>query len=289
MFARFSSITIAFALAALPLLAQEPGTTAPAVIKFANVKYPSYTARYKLVSLYVNEDGSTLSLPAEYTEAQGAHHREFSSFTSFSPSTGDSFSTHAVVTDPEQGLWTEWDSISHRTMVVTMPALDQRYGCWVSQSGDYKRNFGPPKSDAPPSSDSSASPARPPTSAMRMDSPQIHAIRQRSPSDPTFEDLGIKVIQGARAHGFRTTWPIPPNASEMEKQQSSMEEHWVALDLNKWIEQRVDYWPRPNRTRRWTKELLEMRAGEPDPALYQPPEDYDVVNEEMHEVPCSQM
>jgi hypothetical protein len=101
--------------------------------------------------------------------------------------------------------------------------------------------------------------------------------------------LGIQVIQGVRAHGYRRTWPTAPSEAERDKQQTSLEEHWVAEGLNDWIEQRVEYWPRPGWTRRWTKQLLEMKAGEPDPALWQPPQNYDVIVEEMHEVPCSQM
>jgi len=289
MFARVTRIAIVFVLAALPLAAQEPEAQAPPVIEFGNVNHPSYTARYKLVSLNLLEDGTKLSIPSEYTFARDAHQREFSSVTSLSPTTGDPISTRAGVTDLEQGIWTDWDSRSHRTMVVTLPPLDQRYGCWVSQSGDFKRNFGPPKSDALPRPGDSVQLSGTPVPPATSDSSQGRTIWQRPPVEPFFEDLGIKVIQGVRAHGYRTTRPAPAKESEMEKSPYSMEEHWVALGLNEWIEQRVDYWPRPNRTRRWTKELLEMRAGEPDPALFQPPETYDVVNEEMHEVPCSQM
>jgi hypothetical protein len=41
-------------------------------------------------------------------------------------------------------------------------------------------------------------------------------------------------------------------------------------------------------TGRMTKELVELSQSEPDAALFQAPEGYEVVTQEMHEVPCTQ-
>jgi hypothetical protein len=42
------------------------------------------------------------------------------------------------------------------------------------------------------------------------------------------------------------------------------------------------------RTGRRTREVVGLTIGEPDLSLFQPPEGYEVVNEEMREVPCQQ-
>jgi hypothetical protein len=42
------------------------------------------------------------------------------------------------------------------------------------------------------------------------------------------------------------------------------------------------------RTGKRTRELVELSQSEPDPATFQPPEGYEVVTQELHEVPCQQ-
>ena len=40
------------------------------------------------------------------------------------------------------------------------------------------------------------------------------------------------------------------------------------------------------RTGKRTKDLVELNQGEPEPAAFQPPEGYEIVIEDMHEVSC---
>ena len=37
-----------------------------------------------------------------------------------------------------------------------------------------------------------------------------------------------------------------------------------------------------------TREVVSLTIGEPDPSLFQPPEGYEILTEEMHEIPCQE-
>jgi hypothetical protein len=98
-------------------------------------------------------------------------------------------------------------------------------------------------------------------------SPVANAMTQR-----TVEQLGEKTINGLEAKGTRTTRTYPVGAVGNDQPIVVTSEFWFATDLGIPVLQ-IDDDPRTG-TR--TTELTEIDRGEPDPALFQPPEGYTV-------------
>ena len=96
------------------------------------------------------------------------------------------------------------------------------------------------------------------------------AIRsQLSGRKPAVEDLGTKTIAGVEAHGVCTTTADPPLVT--------VDETWSAVDpaLNSLIVRETsDIAPRHSG---WARTLTSLKRGEPDPKLFAPPADYEIV------------
>jgi hypothetical protein len=86
------------------------------------------------------------------------------------------------------------------------------------------------------------------------------------------EDLGIKTINSVEAKGTRRTLTYPAGSVGNDQPLSVTQETWISRDL-KVVVLQIDDDPRTG-TR--TTELTEIERGEPDPALFQPPEGYTV-------------
>jgi hypothetical protein len=95
------------------------------------------------------------------------------------------------------------------------------------------------------------------------------------------DDLGTETIADIQAHGTRTTTTAPRGEYGNNAPVTSTEEVWVATDpsLNKLEIRRVsdhslppwDSWDQRS------TELVNLRLGEPDASLFEPPPDYEVV------------
>ena len=66
------------------------------------------------------------------------------------------------------------------------------------------------------------------------------------------------------------------------------EEHWIAPSLGIWISQEVIYPRRMGSGMKWSRELASLNLADPDLSTFQPPQAYDVVTEDMHQVVCGQ-
>ena len=88
------------------------------------------------------------------------------------------------------------------------------------------------------------------------------------PIRPVREDLGMKTINGVEAKGTRTTQTFPAGAVGNDLPFSVTHETWMSVDLRLVVLQ-IDVDPRSGDR---TTELTEIERGEPDPALFQPPE-----------------
>ncbi len=86
------------------------------------------------------------------------------------------------------------------------------------------------------------------------------------------EDLGTKTINGVEAKGTRTKQTYPPGKVGNDQPFTVTHETWMSLELRVPVLQ-IDDDPRTG-TR--TTELAKIQIGEPDPALFQPPEGYTV-------------
>jgi hypothetical protein len=86
------------------------------------------------------------------------------------------------------------------------------------------------------------------------------------------------------AHEVRTTETTPSGAVGNDAPLVRTHEVWTAKTIPLLVRSITD----DPRTGKQTRELVEFNQGEPDPALFQPPEGYRIVTEEMHPVPCAQ-
>jgi len=96
------------------------------------------------------------------------------------------------------------------------------------------------------------------------------------------EDLGTQTIQGLVANGSRITTTTPAGAAGNDAPLVRTMESWNARSLGLVVRSVLD----DPRNGKRTRELVELNQGEPELSSFQPPADYEMVTEEMHEVPC---
>jgi hypothetical protein len=105
---------------------------------------------------------------------------------------------------------------------------------------------------------------------------------------PTTEDLGTQTFQGLQAHGQRSTWTIPAGTIGNSEPLAHTGEQWFSTTpgLSGINVHQVNDDPQRGAT---TRELVRFTQGEPDAAMFQLPQDYEVVVQETHdEVRCPQ-
>jgi len=88
------------------------------------------------------------------------------------------------------------------------------------------------------------------------------------------EDLGTTTVNGVPARGTRITTVVPVGAIGNDKEFHSVTERWFSPDLNLLIKS-VSTDPRFGTT---TYELTNVSRQLPDPSLFQPPADYNIVS-----------
>ena len=89
------------------------------------------------------------------------------------------------------------------------------------------------------------------------------------------ERLGTQTIDGVLAEGTRqsTTWPAGSQGND--RPITSTFENWVSVDLKVAVLSRM----KDPRNGENTRKLTKINRTEPDPALFQPPPDYKIVEE----------
>jgi hypothetical protein len=89
------------------------------------------------------------------------------------------------------------------------------------------------------------------------------------------ESLGTQILEGVEVVGRRFTHTIPEGAQGNDRPMTSIQETWTSPTLKVTVlSKNTD--PRSGES---TMKLTDIVASEPDPALFQPPADYTVVDE----------
>jgi len=101
----------------------------------------------------------------------------------------------------------------------------------------------------------------------------------------TAEDLGTATIQGVEAHGKRFTWTIPAGATGNDKPMVHTQEDWFTTGDNP-RELNVRHVNEDPESGKSTTELESLSLEDPDLSVFQPPEGYEIVTEEVHSAPC---
>jgi hypothetical protein len=102
--------------------------------------------------------------------------------------------------------------------------------------------------------------------------PASHSINHEKPT--VEEDLGVETINGIEAQGTRTTTTLRALSF------ARVTERWTAVEvgLNGLAVREMTFDPRSGT---WTKELTSFKQGDPDPALFSPPSDYEICKSEL--------
>ncbi len=87
------------------------------------------------------------------------------------------------------------------------------------------------------------------------------------------EDLGRRRMEGVDCHGVRDTQTIPADASGGGKEVSVVDEYWYSEDLR--LNMLVIH--KDPRTGEQTTTVTQVSRGEPDPAIFEVPSGYQVV------------
>ena len=237
-------------MGALPAISQGAGSqkNPPAAQKPQLAKAPAaqavqqpYTARYQVTETRTpaTDTGSTITRQSTELVARDSQGRRVIATTPVAVPGKPSPVTHVSMSDPIARTNSSWNIPGKQVTVIAMPQPGARTTCPPAQR-----------------------PAQPP------------APRPPSPK-PTVEDLGDQTIMGVEVHGLRTTTMIPATAKASEM--TRVIEEWTATDpgLRGFFAREITSEP-PALT--LTRELQSFQKGEPNPAFFQVPPGYEIVN-----------
>ena len=114
--------------------------------------------------------------------------------------------------------------------------------------------------------------------------PQIERLKILH-KDSTTEDLGTMTIQGVEALGQRFTWTTPAGAMGNDRPMVYTQESWITTGDNprSLNVRQVSDDPQAGKS---TTELQSLSLEEPDLSVFQSPEGYEIVTQEVHSAAC---
>jgi hypothetical protein len=242
----------------LPRQVAEGQTTTPGA--GAVEKVQPYTAEFTITNLQTLANGTTITKQTRIVEARDSESRTLRETTEFPASSDQPARTVALVRDPVAGTNIIWQSWNHQAVLQKLPSREQRHGCWATDTGSLAASY-----------DDIRSPNA--------------AVQKSAVESPVVEDLGTTMIDGVEAHGYRKTTSTPAGAIGNDAPLVSTDEYWQAPSLGLTLRNEND----DPKTGKQTRELVSLSLSEPDPAIFQAPEGYKVVTQEMHQVPCQEL
>jgi len=244
-----------------------------------------YTAEFKITSERTLANGTTITQESTERQVKDAEGRTLT--VTITPA-NEQRPEHSFyhVYDPVARTNSNWSTPGTRATVDQMPPLPQpgqrQASCWTTSteatSGPNERTDGISvvAGGIGVGGGSTFAPA-----ATRI--PTAGTARLGTTNkDFTREDLGTQTIQGVVAKGTRTTRTTPAGAIGNDAPLVRTSEIWQATSLGLVVREVTDD---PQNGKR-SKELVELSQEAPDPASFQPPQDYAVTLHEIHEIPC---
>lgn len=264
------------------------------------VKYQPYTVELKTTTVQTLANGATIT--RETTEI----HAIDSQFRTYHYETHPVFNANqkafatVYINDPVEGIEIRWNSQKDEATVLKMLPMDQRHGCWRSDSGGTQFHFGEAR-PVPVHGPGVTGFSR---GAATLSSPGAAADRSTAIASvgfgggtgtvsgvaipalahttPHVEDLGTATIEGIEVQGRRLTYTIPTGEIGNDQPLTSVSETWSAPSLGIALRSTHDD-PQSGKS---STEVVRLDLSEPPLSTFQPPEGYKVVTEEMHQVPC---
>jgi hypothetical protein len=177
------------------------------------------------------------------------------------------------VQDPAKLQTLSWDSNNQVVVLAHWPYWSGRKGCWADEHGQHQVSFG----------DRYKVPASPGDGEVEttliQDLPGSKQIKMRVVT----ENLGQKEIHGLTAFGMRITETSLENRG-LSAPPDTTTEFWKSREFNLKLLQ-VTSGPRYGLKR---VELSDLQRGDPDPALFEPPQAHKIETIEYHQVRCEQ-
>jgi hypothetical protein len=246
---RYVSEALAVSLAiaaALPGFAQSPPT-----------QILPYTAELRITTVHTLADSTTITRQTKMVKARDAQGRILTVTSSIpEPDSQPDGFLIGIVNDSANDTFTSWESRTHQAVIRQGPPPGQMQGCWADNNGTNLMNY---SGTTPPNQQNQQS------------------------VKPTEENLGTKMIDGVLAVGHRRTWVTPAGTVGNSAPLVRTEEVWSAPSLGGQTLSLVNDDPQNGKQ---TTELVSLTLGEPQPSLFQPPPEYEIVTVTSHQVPC---
>ena len=265
------SIALPALVAAQTSTIQASQTTQPCAACTAPAQKP-YAAEFKTTTVQRLGNGATITRESKEVVAMDSTGRSVRSITQQDMERDAEPHTFTYVNglggglprNSITGVSANWDSRTKQGLIINFPTGDEQHGCWADALGTIRARYD------------------------NVPSPQMAAYQVQVPDwrkHPKNEDLGTTTIQGVEAMGSRTTITIPAGAVGNDQPLETTSEIWRAPTIYNLTLRSVQNDPR---TGVMTRELVSLTQGEPDPAIFQPPDGYEIKTTELHKVPCTQ-
>jgi hypothetical protein len=260
-------IVAALAIAGSALVGFAQAAPAPVKTKVPHTPQP-YTAEFKITSVQTLANGATITRESTEIEARDSAGRSLRSSAGQALGVDRDPTSRTNVNDPAAGTQSQWDSRTKKARVYKLPPEGQR-GCWSNDGGDFTIS----RYDGP---------GRPAPSATVLPGGSVLVPARRH--TPEVEDLGTTTIQGYEAQGKRLTTTIPTGEVGNSEPIVIVNEHWSSPQFPLALRDIND----DPRSGKRTRELVSLTPGEPDLSIFQPPQGYEVTEEELHQITCRQ-
>lgn len=258
------------------------GIATPVNQNAAQHRWQPYLATFKVTSQQALADGTIITRESTETEAQDSQGRHMHSQTEITPQMGRAPGTMGNANDPVEGTQSSWDSRTKKARVVKLPPADQRAGCWANDAGTFRMSWN--HGGGGFTGGSSASVSGPSGTTVATGGVQLPATMPAiARPKPTIEDLGSQSIDGVEAHGHRFTTTIPAGEIGNDEPLVTTHEDWISTEFGIVVRNLSD----DPRSGKRTRELVDFAPGDPDPTTFQPPEGYQIIVEELHQVACA--
>jgi hypothetical protein len=239
------------------------------------VRIEAYMAEFETVNVQTLANGTTITTETREVRARDSQGRILSITTRTPPAAGIE-TTHGSINNPVDNTSISWNAHSKKATIMKLPPSDQRYGCWTSDSGHMTINYG------------NRATMQAGTTRQGLivggESTLVESVGRVTEYEQQHEDLGTTTIQGLEAKGDRWTTVVPAGKAGNDNPITTTREMWRSPGFPFALREVYD----DPRTGKRTRATVSLTIGEPDASLFQPPEGYEVVTEEMHEIPCQQ-
>ena len=271
-----------YVLAGCALLAGQSPVQAGRVTPVAQDRaIQPYSAEFKITSEQTLANGATITRETREMDALDSQGRRLT-MTTAAAAEGRPERSFYRVYDPVARTNANWTVPGERATVSPMPPIPKpgqtAQTCW-STTGSLGSGASTVQSVASrpeaPSGPYGAAPA------VRSPIPQAAPAKAEAPREVR-EDLGMQTFEGVQAKGTRITRTTPVGAIGNDQPLVRTTETWRALSFGIVVHEETD----DPQTGKRTKVMTQFSSREPYAASFQPPEGYEVVTQEMHEVPC---